>query len=122
MAAIHAAETELTAHALAGLQAIEGLTLYGPPQASHRGGIFAFNLEGVHPTDLGALLDQQGIAIRTGHHCCQPLMRRYGVSGMARASVYFYNTRAEIDALLRAIERANRIFKRARQHHVVSQA
>lgn len=110
---LHRHETALTAYALAELQKVEGLQIYGPLKAEQRGGILAFNLEGIHPTDLGALLDQQGIAIRTGHHCCQPLMRRFGVTGMARASVYLYNTRSEIDALLSGIQRAQRIFARA---------
>jgi len=110
---LHRYETELTGYALEQLQKIEGLQIYGPLKAEQRGGILAFNLAGIHPTDLGALLDQQGIAIRTGHHCCQPLMRRFGVTGMARASLYLYNTRSEIDALISGIQRAQRIFARA---------
>jgi cysteine desulfurase/selenocysteine lyase len=110
---LHSYETELTGYALEQLQKIEGLQIYGPLKAEQRGGILAFNLAGIHPTDLGALLDQQGIAIRTGHHCCQPLMRRFGVTGMARASLYLYNTRSEIDALISGIQRAQRIFARA---------
>ncbi|MGE3726050.1 MAG: cysteine desulfurase [Candidatus Sericytochromatia bacterium] len=110
---LHRYETELTAYALEQLQKIEGLQIYGPLKAEQRGGILAFNLAGIHPTDLGALLDQQGIAIRTGHHCCQPLMRRFGVTGMARASLYLYNTRSEVDALISGIQRAQRIFARA---------
>lgn len=112
---LHRYETELTAYALEKLALLEDIQIYGPLDAEQRGGILSFNLAGIHPTDLGALLDQQGIAIRTGHHCCQPLMRRFGVTGMARASLYVYNTRAEIDALISGIERAQRIFARARQ-------
>jgi cysteine desulfurase / selenocysteine lyase len=113
MQQIHEYEQMLTTYALEQLKQIEGLQIYGPLDASVRGGILAFNLDGIHPTDLGALLDQQGIAIRTGHHCCQPLMRRFGVSGMARASFYVYNTLAEVDALMASIKRAQRIFARA---------
>jgi len=113
MDTLHRYETELTAYALEQLQKIEGLQIYGPLKAEQRGGILAFNLAGIHPTDLGALLDQQGIAIRTGHHCCQPLMRHFGVTGMARASLYLYNTRSEVDALISGIQRAQRIFARA---------
>lgn len=120
MSALHEYETMLTAYALEQLQQVEGLQIYGPLDAALRGGIVSFNLEGIHSADLGALLDQQGIAIRTGHHCCQPLMRRYGVQGMARASFYVYNTLAEIDALVAGILRTQRIFAKARKHHSVS--
>lgn len=117
MSALHEHETMLTAYALEQLRQVDGLKIYGPLDAVQRGGIVSFNVEGIHPTDLGALLDQQGIAIRTGHHCCQPLMRHYGVQGMARASFYVYNTLAEIDALVAAIRRVQRIFAKARKYH-----
>jgi len=115
MEKIHAYETLLTSYALEGLAKIEGLKLYGPQDAAQRGGILSFNLEQIHPADVGSLLDQQGIAIRTGHHCCQPLMRRFEVNGMARASFYFYNTLSEIDALLAGLQRVQRIFAKARK-------
>ena len=106
-------EQLLTTYALEKFKQIEDIILYGPETASGRGGIISFNLKGIHPRDLGEILDQQGVAIRTGHHCCQPLMRHYGVQGMARASFYVYNTHEEVDALCAAIKRAQRIFQRA---------
>ena len=75
-------EQTLLRYALEKMKSIEGVELYGPEDIRHRGGIVAFNLKGVHAQDVGELLDQQGIAVRTGHHCCQPLMRFYGVSTM----------------------------------------
>jgi cysteine desulfurase/selenocysteine lyase len=73
-------------------------------------GIVSFNLEGVHPHDVGTIVDRAGVAIRAGHHCCQPLMRRLSVSATARASFYLYNTRDDVDALVAALFEANRIF------------
>lgn len=87
---------------------IPGLTRVGAPRESV--GIFSFLLEGCHPSDLGMLLDQQGIAVRTGHHCAQPLMARYGVPGTARASYTIYNTREEVDALFEGIRKAQGLF------------
>lgn len=112
-------EQLLTTYALEKMKQIEGLILYGPEDSRQRGGIVSFNFEGIHPRDVGEILDQQGIAIRTGHHCCQPMMRVYGVSGMARASVYLYNTHQEIDQLVAGLERVQRLFARAskRRHH-----
>lgn len=105
-------EQMLVAYALDKMKALDGLTVYGPRTAARRSGIVSFNLEGLHPQDLGEILDQQGVAIRTGHHCCQPLMQHYGVSGMARASFYLYNTPAEVDALVSALQRAQRLLQR----------
>ena len=87
---------------------IEGLRRVGTPV--HAAGIFSFLLEGCHPSDLGMLLDQQGIAVRTGHHCAQPLMDRYGVPGTARASYSIYNTREDVDALFAGIRKAQQLF------------
>jgi len=98
----------LSAYAVQRLRSIEGVTVYGPTE--NRGGAVAFNVEGVHPHDLATYLDQQGIAIRAGHHCAQPLMVRLGVVATARASVYLYNLRAEIDALINGIEGACHFF------------
>lgn len=111
--AILAHEHLLTQYALQQLQQLDGIQLYGPAEIAQRGGIVSFNLEGVHPQDVGELLDQQGIAIRTGHHCCQPLMRYYGVPGMARASFYLYNTHEDVDALVKGLQRAQRLLTRA---------
>lgn len=87
---------------------IPGIRRIGEPQSA--AGIFSFLLEGCHPSDLGMLLDQQGIAVRTGHHCAQPLMERYGVPGTARASYSIYNTREDVDALFAGIRKAQALF------------
>jgi cysteine desulfurase/selenocysteine lyase len=86
------------------------LTIYGPPNADERVGVVSFNYGEIHPHDLSQVLDQYGIAIRAGHHCAQPLMRRLECVATARASFYIYNTFAEIDALAEALEEANRFF------------
>lgn len=105
---IQAHEAELTRCALEMLEGIEGIDLYGPP--SGRGGIISFNLEGVHPHDVAQLLDREGVAIRAGHHCAQPLMKMLKVPATARASFYLYNTRADIHRLYDALIKANQFF------------
>jgi cysteine desulfurase / selenocysteine lyase len=102
-------EAQLTERAINGLQEIEGLRLYGPLQ--HRSSQVSFTVEGVHTYDLGVLLDQQGIAIRTGHHCCQPLMHRFGIEGTCRASFLPYNTLKEVDFFLSGLTRALTILR-----------
>ncbi|MBI1192702.1 MAG: SufS family cysteine desulfurase [Bacteroidetes bacterium] len=97
-------EQALLERTLTGLDQVEGLTLYGPRQG--RSSLVSFTVEGVHAFDIGVLLDQQGIAVRTGHHCCQPLMRQYGIEGTCRASFLPYNTFAEVDQFLHALNRA----------------
>jgi cysteine desulfurase/selenocysteine lyase len=87
---------------------IEGLRRVGAP--AHAAGIFSFLLDGAHPSDIGMLLDQQGIAVRTGHHCAQPLMDRFGVPGTVRASYSIYNTDADVEALFEGIRKAQRLF------------
>ena len=105
---VNAHEADLTRYALERLAAIDGLRIYG--DAAEREAVVSFNIAGIHPLDLGTLLDRLGMAIRTGHHCAQPLMARYGVEGMARASFALYNTRADIDALADGIERVRKMF------------
>ncbi len=105
---ISAHERALTAYAMSRMSAIEGMRLYGT--APGKDAVVAFNVGEIHPLDLGTLLDRLGIAIRTGHHCAQPLMARCGVEGMARASFALYTTREEIDALVDGIERVRRMF------------
>ncbi len=105
---IAAHERELTRYAMARMAEIEGMHLYGT--APGKDAVVAFNVGDIHPLDLGTLLDRLGIAIRTGHHCAQPLMQRCGVEGMARASFALYNTKEEIDALVSAIERVRKMF------------
>ena len=96
-------ESALIKKAAAMLAELDGVTIYGPPD---RTGAISFNFEGVHHYDLGTLLDQMGLALRTGHHCCQPLMARFGVSGTLRASFALYNTEQEIDVLEAALNKA----------------
>lgn len=105
--AIHKHEHELLDYARGELSAIPGLTVYG--NARRRAAILSFNIEGAHASDLGALVDQQGVAIRAGHHCCQPLMRRLGVPATARASFSIYNNRQDVDALKAALLKAKEI-------------
>jgi cysteine desulfurase/selenocysteine lyase len=87
---------------------LEDITIYGPEE--DRTGVVSFDLPGVHPHDLSQLLDEEGIATRSGHHCCQPLMRRLGVSSTARASFYLYNTGDEVDRLAEALAVARKFF------------
>jgi cysteine desulfurase/selenocysteine lyase len=101
-------ERDLLAHGTRALMNIPGLKFTGT--ASEKAGILSFVLEGVHPHDVGTILDREGIAIRTGHHCCQPLMDRLGVPATARASLSLYNTREEIDALASALSRVREVF------------
>ena len=101
-------ERALTRRAIARMQAVEGMKIYG--ETAEKGAVIAFNVGQIHPLDLGTLLDRLGIAIRTGHHCAQPLMARYGVESMARLSLALYNTEEEIDAFADALERVVRMF------------
>jgi cysteine desulfurase/selenocysteine lyase len=101
--AIRDHEIELTREALARLSELDDITLYGPKDAEARGGVVSFNLSGIHPHDVSQILDQDGIAVRAGHHCAQPLMRRFGIVGTVRASFYLYNTVGEVTALIRGL-------------------
>ena len=112
IAAVAEREQILASYAYARLIAVDGLTLFGPPlmsPASARAPVFSFTVKNAHAHDLAMLLDQEGIAIRSGQHCAHPLMQRLGVSATARASLAFYNTEAEIDAFIRGILKAQRI-------------
>ena len=104
-------ETELTQYTLDTLKSINGLTIFGPLDTIDRGGVISFALDGIHPHDAGQVLDQYGVAVRTGHHCAWPLMRKYGVAGTTRASLYLYNDRSDIDALAEAITATQKYFK-----------
>ena len=105
-------EQQLTAYALDRLTALNGITIFGPEDPALRGGVISFVHDKIHPHDLGTALDQQGIAIRTGHHCAMPLIRSYDVVAAARASFYVYNTKTEIDALVSGINDTERYFVR----------
>jgi cysteine desulfurase/selenocysteine lyase len=113
MAAIRQHEVELTRYALKRLLQVEDLVIYGPKDAESRGGVISFNLGDLHPHDLGTALDYEGIAVRAGHHCAQPLMRRLGVVATARASFYVYNTPEEVDRLIEALVKARAFFTHA---------
>jgi cysteine desulfurase/selenocysteine lyase len=103
-------EVEITGYALEQIGKIPGVTIYGPKTAQERGGVVAFTVEGVHPHDLGQIVDYEGVAIRAGQHCCQVLSTSIGVPATARASFYVYNTPEEVDALVAAVEAARDIF------------
>lgn len=105
---IHQHESELTRYAMEQMMTIPEMHIFGT--APEKDAVISFNVGNIHPLDLGTLLDRLGIAIRTGHHCAQPLMQRCGVEGMARASFALYNTREEVDALVAGIDRARKMF------------
>ncbi|KKL56170.1 hypothetical protein LCGC14_2248070, partial [marine sediment metagenome] len=92
------------------LRQMEEVIVYGPPHAVDRGGVISFNYPDLHPHDIGTILDREGVAIRAGHHCTQPLMRSLGVSGTARASFYVYNTLEEVEVLVEALGKARAFF------------
>jgi cysteine desulfurase / selenocysteine lyase len=106
--AIEEHERELVAYALEQLADVPGVTAYGPPP-ERRAGIVSFNLEGVHPHDVAQILDMDGVAIRAGHHCCQPLMAKLGVAATNRASFYLYTVREEIDRLVEGLHKAHKL-------------
>ena len=111
MDCIEAHERDLAQYAVSRLQQIPGMHLYGPMAYGAEGaGPLSFNVEGIHHLDMGTLLDRLGVAVRTGHHCAEPLMHRLGVDGTVRASFGLYNTRAEIDVLASSIERVCKMF------------
>ncbi|MDQ3660678.1 MAG: cysteine desulfurase [Actinomycetota bacterium] len=105
MESVRAHEMELTAYALEQLNEV-GAEVHGPADVGQRGGAISFNVADVHPHDLATIVDQEGVCIRAGHHCAQPLMRRLGVPATARASLYIYNTREDVDVLIGALEQA----------------
>jgi cysteine desulfurase / selenocysteine lyase len=107
--AIEQYEHELVSYALERLGEVPGILLYGPP-ADRRAGIVSFNMEGVHPHDVAQVLDWEGVAIRAGHHCCQPLMQRLGVAATNRASFYLYTVPEEIDRLAEGLHRVRKVF------------
>jgi cysteine desulfurase / selenocysteine lyase len=110
MDAVHAHEVSLMHYAMERLRDIPDLVIYGPQDPAERAGVVSFTLADIHPHDLATILDSEGVAIRAGHHCCQPLMRCLGVSSTARASFGLYNTPAEIDRLVDALHGARTLF------------
>jgi cysteine desulfurase / selenocysteine lyase len=110
MDAVREHEVEVTRYALDALGSIERLRIFGPKELSERGAAVSFWMEDVHPHDIATIIDTEGIAIRAGHHCAQPLMRRLGVPATARASFYIYNTSDDVDALVAALDKARTTF------------
>jgi len=110
MDAVAAHERYLTTYALDGLSTVDGLRIFGPTVPVDRGGTLSFELAGVHPHDVGQVLDSVGVQVRVGHHCARPTCVRFGVPAMTRASVHVYTTTDEIDALVRGLERVRKVF------------
>jgi cysteine desulfurase/selenocysteine lyase len=111
MDAVAAHEHELTAYALDALPTVPGLRVIGPPTSAGRGGAISFTLPGIHPHDVGQVLDEQGVAVRVGHHCARPVCARFGVTATTRASVHLYTTTGEIDALVAGLVHVQRFFR-----------
>ncbi|MTA94550.1 MAG: aminotransferase class V-fold PLP-dependent enzyme, partial [Actinobacteria bacterium] len=109
---IHRHEEKLTSYLLQGLSSINGLRIIGPTTTELRGGTVSFTIGDIHPHDVGQFLDNQGIAVRTGHHCAWPLTRKLGVAATTRASVYLYNTTEDLDALIEGVQGAQKYFGR----------
>jgi len=109
MGTIGAHEHELLEYGTQALSKIPRLTIVG--QAKEKASVLSFTLKGIHPHDVGTILDQDGIAVRTGHHCAQPVMARFGLPATARASLALYNTKAEIDILVEGIHKAIEVFR-----------
>jgi cysteine desulfurase/selenocysteine lyase len=108
---VRAHEVELTKYALDRLSQINGIKLYGTKDMSKRGGVISFNFADIHPHDLATIIDEDGIAIRSGHHCAQVLMEKLDIAATSRASFYIYNTKEEVDVLINSLSRAARLFK-----------
>ena len=108
--AIERHEAELTLYAWERLSEVPGLTLYGPPP-DRRAGIISFNLDGIHPHDVAQVVDSEGVAVRAGHHCNQPLMTSLGVNATTRASFYLYTLAEEVDRLVDGLHRARKLFQ-----------
>jgi cysteine desulfurase/selenocysteine lyase len=109
---VRAHEIDVTGYALERLASVPDVTVYGPLRAESRTGVISLNLEGVHPHDAGTILDEAGIAVRAGHHCCQPLHRALDIAATLRASFYIYNSRDEVDALIDALATARKLYQR----------
>jgi cysteine desulfurase / selenocysteine lyase len=112
MDAVRAHEVDIVQRAIPALESIDGVTVHGPKDAQRRGAALSFALDGIHPHDVGTVMDREGVAVRAGHHCAKPLMRVLGTVATTRASFYLYNTAEEIDALVASIEATQRFFTR----------
>jgi len=109
---VHDYEKEITSYALDRMRQVEGLTIYGPMDVGRRVGVVSFNLGDIHPHDLASILDEDGVAIRSGHHCAQPLMEFLDLPATSRASFYIYNTKEEVAVFVDALEKARKLFAR----------
>jgi cysteine desulfurase/selenocysteine lyase len=109
---IHSWELALTEYALAGLHSIEGVRVVGPQNMEARGGVISFVVDDLHPHDVGQVMDQYGVAVRTGHHCAWPLIRKLGLTGTTRASFYLYNEMSDVDVLLESVVGARDYFRK----------
>lgn len=110
METVHQYEQELLSYVFPKLQAVEGLTIYGSEDLAQRSGVISFNLAGLHPHDVATALDYEGVAVRAGHHCAQPLLSYLGVAATVRASFYLYNTKADCDKLVEALQKTKEFF------------
>ena len=111
MEAVRKHEMELTQYALDKMSQIKGIVIYGPKDVSKRGGVISFNFHDVHPHDVATIVDREGIAIRSGHHCAQVLMEKLNVAATNRASFYIYNTKQDVDKLIQSLEKVSELFK-----------
>ncbi len=109
---VHEHEREISKYAIGRMNEVKGLTLYGPRDIAQRVGVLSFNLGDIHAHDLASIMDEEGVAIRSGHHCAQPLMEFLNVPAMSRASFYIYNTKEEVDVFINALEKARKLFAR----------
>ena len=110
METVHQYEQDLIAYLFPKLQAVKGLTIYGSENVDQRSGVISFNLTGLHPHDVATALDYEGVAVRAGHHCAQPLLSYLGVPATVRASFYIYNTKADCDKLVEALKKTKEFF------------
>jgi cysteine desulfurase/selenocysteine lyase len=110
MDAVHQHEKDLAGYALDALATVPDLRVIGPQKTEGRGGTISFALGDIHPHDVGQILDNEGVQVRVGHHCARPVCARYGVAATTRASFYLYTTMDEIDAMVRALEKARKVF------------
>ena len=108
---VHSWEKSLTDYALSEFAKLSGVSVIGPLTSENRGAVISFTVDGIHPHDVGQVLDQHGIAVRTGHHCAWPLMKKFGITGTTRASFYLYNTISDVDSLIAAVKSAQEYFK-----------
>jgi cysteine desulfurase/selenocysteine lyase len=110
MDVIHDHEVQLTAYLLEGLSAVRGLRIIGPTTTEARGGAVSFVMDGIHPHDVGQLLDEGGVAVRVGHHCARPACLRFGIPATTRASLHLYSDTSDVDALITGLDKVRRFF------------